>query len=194
MSALPAGSPDLLAAVEEAGQNPFLPAGYDILWSTVVIVVIGLFFYKKLIPTLTRILDERTARIEGGIEKAEEMQAAADAALAENKRLLDEARQEAARVREEAQVEGKQIIVESRERAQAEASRIVENAHRQIEAERQQAMVSLRAEVGVLATELASRIVGEALRDEARRSRVVDRFLDELEAGVVKVENPVKEL
>jgi F-type H+-transporting ATPase subunit b len=35
--------------------------------------------------------------------------------------------------------------------------------------------------VGSLATELASKIVGESLADEARRSRVVDRFLDELD-------------
>ena len=39
--------------------------------------------------------------------------------------------------------------------------------------------------MGALATELASKIVGESLADEARRSRVVDRFLDELEAGTV---------
>ena len=38
--------------------------------------------------------------------------------------------------------------------------------------------------MGALATELASRIVGEALADEARQSRVIDRFLDELEAAV----------
>jgi F-type H+-transporting ATPase subunit b len=38
--------------------------------------------------------------------------------------------------------------------------------------------------VGTLATELASRIVGESLLDDARRSRVVDRFLDELDAEV----------
>ena len=67
--------------------------------------------------------------------------------------------------------------------AAGEAERIVETAHRQIEAERKQASVSLRAEVGTLATELASRIVGESLQDEARQSRVVDRFLDELAAS-----------
>jgi F-type H+-transporting ATPase subunit b len=36
--------------------------------------------------------------------------------------------------------------------------------------------------VGALAIELANRIVGEALDDQARQSRVVDRFLDELES------------
>ena len=178
---------------EEATQNPFLPASYDILWSTVCIAIIGLFVYKKLIPSLTRVLDERTARIEGGIERAERVQAEADAALAEHKRELDEARHEAARIREGAQEEGQQIVSESRGRAQAEANRIVANAQRQIEAERQQAVVSLRAEVGSLATELAARIVGEALLDDARRSRVVDRFLDDLESGAVQVEAPARE-
>ena len=57
-----------------------------------------------------------------------------------------------------------QIIAEMREQAQAEATRIVEHGKTQIEAERQQAVTSLRAEVGALATDLAGRIVGERLR------------------------------
>jgi F-type H+-transporting ATPase subunit b len=72
-------------------------------------------------------------------------------------------------------------VAEMREQAQAEAARIVEHAHAQIEAERQQAVTSLRTEVGSLATVLAGRIVGESLDDEARQSRVVERFLAELE-------------
>jgi F-type H+-transporting ATPase subunit b len=42
-------------------------------------------------------------------------------------------------------------------------------------------MASLRAEIGSLATELASRIVGESLADTARQGRMIDRFLAELE-------------
>ena len=68
-----------------------------------------------------------------------------------------------------------------REQAQAEARRITESAQAQIQAERQQALTALRAEVGALATELASRIVGESLEDTARQGRMVDRFLEELD-------------
>ena len=68
-----------------------------------------------------------------------------------------------------------------RERAEAEARRITEAAQAQIEAERQQALTSLRAEVGSLAVELASRIVGESLTDTARQTRMVDRFLADLD-------------
>jgi len=68
-----------------------------------------------------------------------------------------------------------------RSKAQEEAARITASAHASIEAERQQAINSLRNEVGALATELASKIVGEALDDQVRQSRIVDRFLADLE-------------
>jgi F-type H+-transporting ATPase subunit b len=181
-------------ASEASTTNPFLPAPYDILWSTVALVFIGVIFYRSILPKVNATLDERTALIEGGIAKAEEVQAEADAALAEHDAQLAEARQEAARIREQAQDEGTQIVVESRSRAQAEANRIVEAAQRQIEAERQHAVVSLRSDVGSLATELASRIVGESLLDDARRTRVIDRFLDELDAELTAASVPSREV
>jgi F-type H+-transporting ATPase subunit b len=42
-------------------------------------------------------------------------------------------------------------------------------------------MTALRNEVGALATDLASKIVGEALDDQVRQSRIVDRFITDLE-------------
>lgn len=178
---LAAAAGAVLAADEAETPNPLLPETYDIVWSLVIVVLVGIVFTKWVLPKFNAMLDERTEKIEGGLAKAESAQAEAQAALAEYQQQLTDARTEAARIREEARAEGAAIVAESRTRAQGEAARIVENAQRQIEAERQQAQVSLRAEVGALATELASKIVGESLEDEVRRSRVVERFLDELE-------------
>lgn len=174
----------IILAAEEGYGSPLVPAIYDIVWSAVVIAIIGVVFWRYVMPTFTRILDERTARIEGGLAKAEAAQEEASAALAAYHQQLAEARAEAARIREDARAEGAQIVAEMRAKASDDAARLVENAHRQIEAERAQAATALRAEVGALATELASRIVGEALADEARQSRVIDRFLDDLESSV----------
>jgi F-type H+-transporting ATPase subunit b len=189
MSALATAALNVAA---ETGEEPqgidlFLPAPYDILWSSVVLLVIAVVFYKAILPKFQSVLDERTAKIEGGLAKAESAQAEAAAALAEYHQQLQEARAEAAKIREEARAEGGAIVADLRTKASDDAARIVETAHRQIEAERQQAAISLRNDVGLLATELASKIVGESLADSARQSRVVDRFLDELEAaqGVV---------
>jgi F-type H+-transporting ATPase subunit b len=185
MSAVQSAAPVVVAAEESgvAGIDLFLPAGYDLLWSTVITLVIASVFYRYVLPRFNAVLDERTAKIEGGLAKAEQAQQEAAAALAEYHQQLADARAEAAKTREEARAEGAVIVAEMRSKAQEEAQRIVETANRQIEAERQAAAVSLRAEVGMLATDLASKIVGEALEDQARQSRVVDRFLDELEVS-----------
>lgn len=179
---LAAGLPATVAA--EESQNPFLPAFYDIFWSAVVIAVLAFFFYRYLMPKMTQILDERTAKIEGGLELAAKTQAEAEQAKSERDAELVQARHDAAKAREAAQVEGADIIAEARAKAQAEAARISEVALRQIESERQSAVTALRADVGGLATELASRIVGESLADDARQSRIIDRFLDDFEAQI----------
>ena len=64
----------------------------------------------------------------------------------------------------------------ARNEATNEAGRILEGAQRQILAEKQAAEISLRSEVGLLASELAEKIIGEQLTDTALTSRVVDRF------------------
>jgi F-type H+-transporting ATPase subunit b len=164
------------------------PSPLAVEWVEVAIalVVFGLLFLaikKYVVPNFEKTFEERTTAIEGGLQAAESKQAEADAKLAELEKQLADARHEAARIREEAREQGAQIVAELREQAQAEASRIVEHGKTQIEAERQQAVTSLRAEVGTLATSLAGRIVGESLDDDERSSRVVDRFLAELEGA-----------
>jgi F-type H+-transporting ATPase subunit b len=168
-----------LAAGEEL--NPLIPHPVEIVLSLVVFGLLYLAVKKWVVPNFEKTFTERTEAIEGGLAAAETKQAEADARLAELNKQLSEARHEAARIREEAREQGATIVAEMRQQAQTEAARIVEHAHTQIEAERQQAVTSLRAEVGTLATSLAGRIVGEALDDEARQSRVVDRFLADLE-------------
>jgi F-type H+-transporting ATPase subunit b len=168
-------------AAEE--HNPLAPEWIEVLLALVVFGILVYAFAKWIVPNFERTYAERTTAIEGGLKAAETKQAEADRKLAELDRQLGEARHEAARIREEAREQGAAIVAEMREQAQAESARIIEHGKTQIEAERQQAVTSLRAEVGALATGLAGRIVGESLDDEARQSRVVDRFLAELETS-----------
>ena len=167
---------------EEHSLNPLVPHPIEIVLSLVVFGLLFLAVRKWVVPNFERTFADRTAAIEGGLAAAETKQAEADAKLADLEAQLADARHEAARIREEAREQGAQIVAEMREQAQAESSRIVEHGKAQIEAERQHAVTSLRAEVGALATGLAGRIVGESLDDEARQSRVVERFLAEVES------------
>jgi len=190
---LAAAAQSVVAATETEDINPLLPETYDIVWSLVIVVIIGLVFIKYALPKFQAILDERAEKIEGGIQHAEAAQAEAAALRAEYEQQLADARTEAARIKEAARAEGGAIVTELKAKAASEAARTLETAQRQIEAERQQAAVSLRNDVGALATELASKIVGESLEDAARQSRVVDRFLEELEANATATTSAGKE-
>ena len=173
----------MLYLADTTQSNPLLPGLPELIIGTICFIIVFGLLGKLFLPRLMKTLDERHDQIEGGINRADEAQAEAQAVLQQYRAQLDDARHGAARMREEAREQGAAIIAEMRERAEAEARRITEAAQSQIDADRQQALISLRGEVGALATELASRIVGESLTDTARQSRMVDRFLDELDSG-----------
>ena len=136
---------------------------------------------KYVVPPINRAMTARQEAIRKEFAEADEAKKNAKQAEDEFRAQIADARHEAARIREDAKDQGAQIIAEAREQALVEQQRIVENGRAQVHAERQQAAASLRAEVGTLATNLAGRIVGESLEDDERATRVVDRFLADLE-------------
>ena len=169
----------VIIAAEEL--NPLVPHTSEIIVGFIAFSLLYLVLRKAVVPKFEKAFTDRTHAIQGGIERAEKAQLEAQRALAQYNEQLSSAREEAQTLREEARVQGAAIVDELRVKAQDEAARITAAAHASIEAERQQAVTSLRNEVGALAVELASKIVGEALEDQARQSRIVDRFLDDLE-------------
>ncbi|GAA2186116.1 F0F1 ATP synthase subunit B [Leucobacter alluvii] len=174
----------VLAAAEEGStKNPLLPETYDIVWSAVVFAIILVAFWKVFLPKMQTMLDARAEAIEGNIAKADEAQAKAEAALQEYTAQLASARQEAGEIRESARLDANKIVAKAKEDAVTEQARITHAAQAQIEAERQSAVVSLRKDVGSLAIDLASSVVGETLTDDQKASALVDRFLADLEAS-----------
>ena len=181
----------VLASVQAAGWPealPLLPHPAELIVGLIAFAILYWIYATKVVPKMEAMYEERAAAIEGGMQQAEEAQAEAKAALEKYNAQLAGARTEANEIRETAREQGASIVAEMRGQAQAEAARITESAKRQVDAERQQAVVSLRQEVGALSTTLASKIVGESLEDEVRQNGIVDRFLAELEAGDVKPE------
>lgn len=168
-------------AVEGEKINPLVPHTAELVVGAIAFILLFLVLRKAVVPMFEKAFAARTEAIEGGIKKAEQAQLDAQRALAQYNEQLSSAQGEAARLRDEARAQGAAILEELRTKAQEEATRITAAAHASIEAERQQAVTSLRNEVGALAVELASKIVGEALDDQARQSRIVERFIEDLE-------------
>ena len=170
----------ILAAT--SSPNPLIPHWPELIIGTIAFLIVFILLARVLMPRISKTLEERTEAIEGGLRRADDAQAEATRLLDEYRAQLAEARHEASRLREQAREEAAQIVAQGRSEGVAERERIIASAAAQVDADRQQALTALRAEVGSLAIELASKIVGESLADEARQSRMVDRFLADLDA------------
>jgi F-type H+-transporting ATPase subunit b len=169
---------DILAA---EAHNPLIPPLGEIIIGIIAFAILFLVFARLVAPRFEQVFRARREAIEGGIERAEAMQREAQAALEQYRAQLAEARTEAAQIRDQARAEGQQILEELRTQAQEESARIVARGEEQIAASRQQVVNELRGQIGLLAVDLAGRVVGESLTDDARRRGTVDRFLDELD-------------
>ena len=149
-----------------SGIDLFIPEVYDIVWSLIILVIVAVFFYKFFMPKFNAIFDERAAKIQGNIAKAEQARKDADEAKAKYEAQLSTARVDAAKIRDDARAEASHIIA----------------AQRSIESQHQQAIVSLKGEVGALATALAGKILGAKLEDNDVQSSMIDSMIDDLGA------------
>lgn len=165
----------------EGGGDLFLVPNGTIIAELIAFLIILFILHRYVVPPLQRALTDRQKMIAKQVEESKEATERLEAAEQKYQEALDEARTEAARIRDDARAQGQQILEELRRKAQAEQERIVAQGREQLSAERQQLVAELRAELGRLAVELAGRIVGESLEAEARRSGTVERFLSELE-------------
>src|SRR5918912_724986 len=171
-----------MSILAAASENPLIPPLGEIIIGLIAFGVVLLVLFRFVAPRFEQVFRARREAIEGGIERAEAMQAEAKAALEQYRAQLAEARTEAAQIRDAARAEGQQIIDELRAQAQEESARILARGEEQLASSRQQVVNELRGQIGALAVDLAGRVVGESLADEARRRGTVDRFLDQLDA------------
>ena len=174
----------VLAAGGEApeGSAILFPASYDLIWGGLSFLIVLVLFWKFVLPRMKQVMDERADLIEGGIARAEEMQAQAQADLESYRQALAEAREEAAEIRTQAQGDRRAIVDEARAEAAAAASAVTEAAEAAIERDRAQVVGQLTAQVGTLAVDLASKVVGQSLADDARVRQTVEDFVAELES------------
>jgi F-type H+-transporting ATPase subunit b len=168
-------------AAEETTHNPIVPLWQELVLGTIAFAVVCYVLMKFVFPRMEETFRARVDAIEGGIKRAEEAQAEANQLLEQYRTQLAEARTEAARIRDEARADAEGIRQDVLGKAREESDRIIAAGREQLAAQRESIVRDLRAEVGTLAVDLAGRIVGESLADEARSRGTVDRFIAELD-------------
>jgi F-type H+-transporting ATPase subunit b len=166
-------------ATEESEPKDLYPHTDELIVAAIGFVIVFLFMAKFVIPRINKILEERREKIQGEMEKAEKTRTEADGILEQYRAQLANAREEANRVIEEARQTAEGVRKELTEKAERDAQAIVARAQDEIRAERERAFQDLKAQVGELSVELATRVVGESL-DRERQLRLVEQYIEEL--------------
>lgn len=171
-----------LIGADSGGIHQILPAANELIWGAVSFLVLFWLLAKFAFPAMNKALQDRSDKIRGDLEGAEQDRAQAAEALREYRAQLAAAREEAAGIVEEAKRRAEQVAADLRARAEENANRIVESAQREIQGERERAVAEIRREVGALAVDLAGRVIGDSL-DRDRQLQLVDRYIDEIGDG-----------
>src|SRR3712207_4318208 len=174
---------DYLAAEGGTEHNPIIPLWQELVLGSIAFAIICFVLMKFVFPQMEQTFRARVDAIEGGIKRAEAAQAEANQLLEQYRAQLAEARTEAARIRDEARADAEGIRQDVLAKAREESDRIIASGREQLGAQRGAIVRDLRSESGTLAVDLAGRIVGESLADEARSRGTVERFLAELGGG-----------
>jgi F-type H+-transporting ATPase subunit b len=151
------------------------PHWEEIVLGLIIFAIVCFVLMRFVFPAMERMFAARADVIEGGLRRAEAVEAEANKLLEQHRTRLAEAVTEGAQIRDEARTDAEAIRQHALATAREESDRIIAAGQEQLAGQRESIVNELRAEVGHVAVDLAERIVGEALADEAHNNELDPR-------------------
>ena len=148
----------------------------------VVFFVVAWAVMKFIWPTFMGAIETRQKKIAEGLAAASKSEKDLDEAEARSKEIIREARDRAAQIVDQASKRSNEIIDEAKGTASTEAQRLVAQAHDEVARETTRAREGLRQEVGKLAVEGASRLLGREI-DAKTHAELLDKLAAEVARG-----------
>jgi len=125
-------------------------------------------------------LQKRESDIQDAIDQAKKTREEMQNLKAENEQLLAKAREERAKILQEAKDLKNAMIAEAREKAKQEASTIVQNAMNDIENQKKAAIAEIKNEVGSMALSIAEKVIRKELAGNAEQESFVNNLVKEI--------------
>jgi F-type H+-transporting ATPase subunit b len=179
LAALPAAAQE--HAAEGAALSPFAGNVGNAIWTLaiflLVVLVLGRFAWG---PVLT-LLQEREQFIHKSLADAKHDREEAEVRLKEYAARIQNARAEAAAIVDEARRDAERLREDLKQRARTEADTMIQNAERQIGLQTQRAIQEIRREAVDLSVAIASKIIQRNLTKEDNQ-RLIDEALRQVES------------
>ncbi|MFN8053086.1 MAG: F0F1 ATP synthase subunit B [Acidimicrobiales bacterium] len=167
----------------EEGNGFWLPHDInEVIWGTIAFVLVFGVIIWKAGPAIKAMAAARPERIKAELDTAASARAAAESKVADVKAALADSDKEAARILDEARETAAKLTTDLAARAQADADAVREQGLAEIAAARRQAQADLSAEVSRLALGAAERVVQSNLDDSTQQS-LIESYISQVGAS-----------
>ena len=147
----------------------------------VAFILLFLVLAKWGWPVIIKMMDKRASTIDEGVENARQAKEQLDNARAEADRYMKEVMAKQQEMLRDAQKMKTEIIEQARNEAAKVAQGEMDAAKVSIEQARKQAESQIRDEVSRFSIEIAEKMMRSQLKDTKAQTELVDKMLDDIE-------------
>jgi len=157
------------------------PAVGTVFWTTLIFLLFFFLLTKFAWKPILSAVKARDEIIKSSLESAEKAREDMKRLQADNEAILKKAREERENILKEARDVRDKMINEAKGKASAEAEKLIEKAREAIEREKEKALSEIHAEVAFLSVEIASKLLGEKLKESDQQNKLIAGYLKEIE-------------
>ena len=154
-----------------------------LFWMMLAFLVVFGVLAKYGFPAIINMVDERNKYIDDSLRKAHEAQERLANIEQEGESILQEAREKQAQILKEAAETREAIVEQAQTKARQEGARLLEEARVAIEQEKKAAIADIRQQVATLSVEIAEKVLRANLKDDASQMALIDRMLDDVSSN-----------
>ena len=154
-----------------------------LFWMLLAFLVVFGVLAKFGFPAIVNMVDERNKFIDESLRKAHEAQERLANIEKEGESILQEAREKQAQILKEAAETRDAIVEKAQDKARQESARLLEDAKAAIDQEKKAAIADIRKQVATLSVEIAEKVLKKNLKDDQSQMDLIDRMLDDVSAN-----------
>ena len=159
------------------------PAIGTVFWTTLIFLMLLVLLRKFAWGPIMKAVKSREDMIHNALESAEKAREEMKVLQSDNEIILRKAREERDKILRDARAAYDRMMAEAKEKGQSESDALVRCARELIEREKVTAITEVKREVARLAIEVASKVVGETLKSDADQQKLIERYINEIEAN-----------
>jgi F-type H+-transporting ATPase subunit b len=156
-----------------------IPSTGLLFWMSLTFLVVLFILWKFGFPVITNMVSERKAFIDDSLRKAHEATERLANIQKEGESILQEAREKQAQILKEAAETRDAIVEKAQDKARQEGARLLDEARVAIDQEKKAAISDIRKQVATLSVEIAEKVLKQSLKDDKAQMDLINRMLDD---------------